>query len=612
SGDGEDWAATDEEVNIDEVAADGDVVGEVGTLDASSVAPAAELASPVEVPSYDSYYSEALGWRYQCPEPTPRDADAEVQSLLEEITNVLREVGELADRYGHRLTMHPGQYTQLASPHPHVLLNSLLDLHAHASLLDAMSRPPDSVIVIHMGGVFGDKQETMRMFERNWRKYVPEGVKRRVVLENDDRGYCVEDLLPLCKRLSIPLVLDWHHETCNPSPHPLSHYLPRITHIFNSRHITPKQHISSPRNPHPDAPQQDKRAHAEFIAEGEVPAGIEDGVDVMVEAKGKEMAVLRVWREYMCGGGVGGEAKERQAVAKHEAGCLAYGGTVEVCVEGCLEGCGEECNEESKKGEGGLKRGRKGRRKRKQGSEEFEGEVDGAINDEEGQGRVGKRKAKTQRKAGKKLGVERGEKGEEEDGLEYVEGLKKARKRKVKVKVKGKRGIRDTDDGEGDMPDENENAETEKSRADGKRKGKGKRQKKGKQKGGEEKPQTDMREADGNGTEHVREDYEETNKTMTATTPVQVQAATLIAINAAATTTRRSGRKRKDVSYREEDEEESDVVVQWEQAREVAVLGVSQLQENGVGTPSSTASTKSRLDVGKKARSRARTPKDRG
>eukprot|EP00741_Cyanophora_paradoxa_P018865 tig00000206_g18211.t1 len=114
----------------------------------------------------------------------------------------LREVGDLAKRLGHRLTSHPGQYNNLTSPESKIVENSIRELQYHADVFDLMGLDADSVMVLHGGG-----------------RSTP-SVARRLVLENDDKVYNVEDLLPLCDRLEIPLVLDWHHDKCLPPRSP--------------------------------------------------------------------------------------------------------------------------------------------------------------------------------------------------------------------------------------------------------------------------------------------------------------------------------------------------------------------------------------------------------
>eukprot|EP00276_Gloeochaete_wittrockiana_P001173 CAMPEP_0184673336 /NCGR_PEP_ID=MMETSP0308-20130426/86624_1 /TAXON_ID=38269 /ORGANISM="Gloeochaete witrockiana, Strain SAG 46.84" /LENGTH=495 /DNA_ID=CAMNT_0027120813 /DNA_START=769 /DNA_END=2256 /DNA_ORIENTATION=+ len=199
----------------------------------------------------------------------------------------LVSVGELAQELGHRLTFHPGQYTQLASPRAAVVDNAVLDLAYHPQVLDLMRMPDESIFMIHMGGVFGDKGETLGRFSKNYES-LPENVKRRLVLENDDRHYSVEDLLPLCQKLDIPMVLDWHHNNCLPSSRPIEYYVKDIASLWERKGIRQKQHQSEPR------PGKNPCTHSNYVQELP-PCG---DVDLMIEAKMKEKAVLHLYRKY--------------------------------------------------------------------------------------------------------------------------------------------------------------------------------------------------------------------------------------------------------------------------------------------------------------------------
>lgn len=69
---------------------------------------------------------------------------------LDYCASVLQDAGDLAKKYGHRLTMHPGQYTQLGSPNPGVTESSIRELQYHCEMLDRMGVGPDGVLVIHV------------------------------------------------------------------------------------------------------------------------------------------------------------------------------------------------------------------------------------------------------------------------------------------------------------------------------------------------------------------------------------------------------------------------------------------------------------------------------
>ncbi|KAJ8651769.1 UV damage endonuclease UvdE [Lichtheimia ornata] len=201
-------------------------------------------------------------------------------------------IGELAAKYKHRLTLHPGQFNQLGSPNPDVVENTIRDLSYHAEMLDLMKLPPDSIMIIHMGGVYGDKASAIARFEENY-KNLTDAIKKRLVLENDELGYSVTDLLPVCQRLGIPLVLDWHHHDINPgeASETLLDLLPAINETWHRKGIKPKQHYSESR---PGAVSAvERRAHSDRVMN--LPPSSDD-VDLMIEAKEKEQAVFQLYK----------------------------------------------------------------------------------------------------------------------------------------------------------------------------------------------------------------------------------------------------------------------------------------------------------------------------
>lgn len=118
--------------------------------------------------------------------------------------------------------------------------------------------------------------------------------RSRLVLENDELSYSAEDLLPLCERLNVPLVFDFHHDLLRPSSLSPAELMPRILAIFAKRGITPKFHLSEPR--HGAMTQRDRRAHSDRCTE--LPYDLPADVDLMIEAKDKEQSVLELYRIY--------------------------------------------------------------------------------------------------------------------------------------------------------------------------------------------------------------------------------------------------------------------------------------------------------------------------
>ncbi|CAD6594515.1 MAG: UV-damage endonuclease [Alectoria sarmentosa] len=219
------------------------------------------------------------------------------------VSKELAEAGKLATELGHRLTTHPGQYTQLGSPRKPVIDNAIRDLDYHAELLSLLKLPPqqdrDAVMILHLGGVFGDKAATLDRFRENYKK-LPQGVKNRLVLENDDVSWSVHDLLPLCEELNIPMVLDFHHNNIIFDPDQIREgtkdivdLFPRILATWKRKSITPKMHYSEP-TPSAITGRQ-RRKHNPRVAT--LPPCPPD-MDLMIEAKDKEQAVFELMRTF--------------------------------------------------------------------------------------------------------------------------------------------------------------------------------------------------------------------------------------------------------------------------------------------------------------------------
>ncbi|KAK3686165.1 UV-endonuclease UvdE-domain-containing protein [Podospora appendiculata] len=221
-------------------------------------------------------------------------------------SDVLAEAGKVAAELGHRLTMHPGQFTQLGSPRREVITASIRDLEYHNELLSLLRLPPqqdrDAVLILHMGGVYGDKAAALARFRTNYTTLLSPSIKARLVLENDDVSWSVHELLPTCEELDIPLVLDYHHHNivfdasqCREGTLDISRpaIMERIAATWRRKGITQKMHYSEP-CPGAVTPK-DRRKHSPRVAT--LPPCPPD-MDLMIEAKDKEQAVFELMRNF--------------------------------------------------------------------------------------------------------------------------------------------------------------------------------------------------------------------------------------------------------------------------------------------------------------------------
>lgn len=218
-------------------------------------------------------------------------------------SEALAEAGKVIAELNHRVTTHPGQFTQLGSPRQPVIENAIRDLVYHDEMLSLLKLPEqqnrDAVMILHMGGVFEGKAETIERFKENYAK-LSDSVKNRLVLENDDVCYTVHDLLPVCEELNIPFVLDYHHhnilfdsDRIREGTADIMDLYPRIFATWERKGITPKMHYSEQTPPAITGKQRRKHNPRPWTLPPCPPNS-----DLMIEAKDKEQAVFELMRTF--------------------------------------------------------------------------------------------------------------------------------------------------------------------------------------------------------------------------------------------------------------------------------------------------------------------------
>lgn len=224
------------------------------------------------------------------PRMTHPDVGYRLEDLPDQaaIVQLLERSRQFARQHNIRLSFHPDQFVLLSSPTAKVLENSIRELEFQGMLAEAVGA---GMINIHAGGVYGDKQQALQRF-RNAFPDLPESVRSRLTLENDDVSYSPRDLLPLCEHLSIPLVYDVHHHRCKPDGLSLTEATTLAGDTWQAAGLEQHCHISSPRNGWHGG---DPKPHADYIDPADLPEswlGREMTVDV--EAKAKELAVIKL------------------------------------------------------------------------------------------------------------------------------------------------------------------------------------------------------------------------------------------------------------------------------------------------------------------------------
>ena len=203
-----------------------------------------------------------------------------------QIKSELKKAGDYAKANGIRITSHPGPFVVLTSPKEQVVQNSIDDLEMHGKIFDMMglSQTPYNKINIHCNGVYGDKKSAMDRFCENFKRLSP-SVQSRLTVENDDKAsmYSVCDLMYIHEKIGIPIVFDYHHYKFCPGVLTEDEALEMAASTW-PWNIKPVVHYSESREG--NKPQ----AHSDYIKQLPKTYGIH--VDIMVEAKQKELAIL--------------------------------------------------------------------------------------------------------------------------------------------------------------------------------------------------------------------------------------------------------------------------------------------------------------------------------
>ena len=211
----------------------------------------------------------------------------------------LKEIGRKSKQYGQRLTFHPGQYNVVGTPDEKTFLQTCEDLKYHADVLDLMELDQNSVIVVHGGGVYGDKDKTIERWCRQFHR-LPPNVQKRLVIENCEKCFSIKDCLKIAITINIPIVFDTHHFACyqqlhpDESFHPPEFYIRHLLPYWIRRNIKPKCHVSeqgSGRIGH----------HSDYVEVLppyllDIPSRYNTPIDIMIEAKAKEQAVLKYYQ----------------------------------------------------------------------------------------------------------------------------------------------------------------------------------------------------------------------------------------------------------------------------------------------------------------------------
>lgn len=206
-----------------------------------------------------------------------------------------KRIGDLVKKFKMRVDTHPDQFDVINTIRPEVLEKTKIDFQLHHEIFEMMGLDNQyAKMVTHVGSGQGGKEEAKKRFIRQY-KTIDEPVRRRLILENDDKVFTIKDVVDIYEEVGIPIVLDIHHHRCNPSSENIESFLPAIIESWDKEIWCPKVHLSSPR-----VGEKDQRKHADYIDVEDLIPLVElfklkdQDVDIMLECKKKELALFKL------------------------------------------------------------------------------------------------------------------------------------------------------------------------------------------------------------------------------------------------------------------------------------------------------------------------------
>lgn len=202
-----------------------------------------------------------------------------------------KKIGEKLKKSQMRVSMHPGQYTILNSPKSEVVEKAIKDLEYHTKVLNLLDTDKKNKIILHIGGVYNDKKNSIKRFIENY-KWLDKAIKERLVIENDEKFFNICDVLYISEKLDIPVVVDILHNEINPcNKKDIYYWIDEANKTWKKEDGTQKIHYSQ------QNPSLKKGAHSETIILKdflEFYNGLNSkNIDIMLEVKDKNISAIK-------------------------------------------------------------------------------------------------------------------------------------------------------------------------------------------------------------------------------------------------------------------------------------------------------------------------------
>lgn len=205
------------------------------------------------------------------------------------LSDELALIGDYISEAGIRISMHPDQFIILNSPVHKIVSRSIDELMYHVNLLDLMGLDSSAKIQLHVGGLYGNPQESSARFINVYNHLDP-AISRHLVVENDEQRFNAADCLSIHEQTGIPVLFDVFHHSCRNNGEGIREMLQKTNNTWKNYDGIMMVDYSSQ---HPD---KRKGGHAEHIDINDFRNFLEISypcdMDIMLEIKDKEVSAL--------------------------------------------------------------------------------------------------------------------------------------------------------------------------------------------------------------------------------------------------------------------------------------------------------------------------------
>ena len=204
-----------------------------------------------------------------------------------------KKIGSKIKEADMRITMHPGQYTVLNSDREEVFQKAVKEIVYHVDVLDLLGLDKKAKVNIHVGGIYGNKEASMKRFVSRYNN-LDQRIKDRLIIENDERSYSVSDCLKISDKTGIPVTFDNLHHEINNNGEDFRDLLNKVFRTWKKSDGPPVVHYSSQK------PDEREGRHVDHINEKHFKEFIKEmkgfDFDLILEIKDKEKSAKKALR----------------------------------------------------------------------------------------------------------------------------------------------------------------------------------------------------------------------------------------------------------------------------------------------------------------------------